>query len=67
MIETNTYCKALGIKVPCLEDVRNSPEANFYSLLIVALLERGDLPAHGEAFGDDGDQRLVELVDARAQ
>lgn len=42
MFETNAYCKALGIKVPCLEDVRNSPEANFYSLLIVALLERGE-------------------------
>ena len=41
MMDANAYCKTLGIKVPCLEDVRSNPEANFYSLLIVALLERG--------------------------
>ena len=39
---TNPYCQALGIRVPRLETARQSPDANFYSLLIVALLERGE-------------------------
>ena len=42
MNTTNTYCKALGIQVPRLEMARHSPDANYYSLLIVALLERGE-------------------------
>jgi len=39
---TNPYCQALGIRVPRLETARQRPDANFYSLLIVALLERGE-------------------------
>ena len=31
---------------------------------IGALFDRGDLPADGETFGDDRDQRAVELIDA---
>lgn len=42
MSTTNAYCKALGIQVPRLEGVRTNPDANYYSLLIVALLERGE-------------------------
>jgi hypothetical protein len=42
MSATNAYCKRLGIQVPCLDVVRHSPDANYYSLLIVALLERGE-------------------------
>lgn len=38
---TNPYCEQLGIQVPRLDVARNSPDANYYSLLIVALLERG--------------------------
>jgi hypothetical protein len=41
MSTTNSYCQALDIEPPRLEAVRNSAEANYYSLLIVALLERG--------------------------
>ena len=39
---SNPYCDALRIEVPVLENVKDHPEANTYSLLIVALLERGD-------------------------
>ena len=39
--DSNRYCTALGIPVPRLEDARSSPDANYYSLLLVALLERG--------------------------
>jgi len=42
MNTTNAYCEALGIQVPRLEMARYSPDANYYSLLIVALLERGE-------------------------
>lgn len=42
MATTNAYCDALGIGVPSLEEARSSPDANYYSLLIVALLERGE-------------------------
>src|SRR3989304_1450688 len=42
MNTTNPYCEALGIQEPRLELARNSPDANFSSLLIVALLERGE-------------------------
>ncbi len=38
----NPYCKALGIKSPDLEVAKHRPDANYYSLLIVALLERGE-------------------------
>lgn len=37
----NRYCEVLGIEVPRLEAVRRHREANSYSLLLVALLERG--------------------------
>jgi hypothetical protein len=42
MSTTNAYCEALGIQVPRLEMAKHSPDANYYSLLIVALLERGE-------------------------
>jgi hypothetical protein len=42
MTTTNAYCEALGIRVPRLEVAKDSPDANYYSLLIVALLERGE-------------------------
>lgn len=38
---SNPYCAALGIQVPRIEDARSSVAANYYSLLLVALLERG--------------------------
>jgi hypothetical protein len=41
MSVTNAYCNRLGIQVPRLDVAKNSPDANYYSLLIVALLERG--------------------------
>ena len=37
-----SYCDALGIRVPRIEGATFSPDANFYSLLLVALLERGE-------------------------
>jgi hypothetical protein len=37
----NAYCAALGLPVPRIEDARSSPDANYYGLLLVALLERG--------------------------
>jgi hypothetical protein len=37
----NPYCEALGIAVPRLESAKDSPDANYFALLIVALLERG--------------------------
>lgn len=39
--DTNRYCDALELEVPALEAVRTHRDANYYSLLIVALLERG--------------------------
>lgn len=39
---TNRYCEALGIGAPVLEKVKDHSDANTYSLLIVALLERGE-------------------------
>ncbi len=39
--KTNACCEALGIAVPAVEAVKGHPEANSYSLLIVALLESG--------------------------
>jgi hypothetical protein len=41
MTTGNPYCDALGIEVPRLEAAARSADANYYSLLIVALLERG--------------------------
>jgi len=41
MNDSNPYCVALGIRVPRIETVKESPDANHYALLIVALLERG--------------------------
>jgi hypothetical protein len=38
---SNAYCTALGISPPRIEEAKSSPEANYYGLLIVALLERG--------------------------
>lgn len=38
---TNAYCDRLGIQVPRLDLAKDSRDANWYSLLIVALLERG--------------------------
>lgn len=42
MASTNPYCEALGIAVPSLETAAQSPDANFFSMLLVALLERGE-------------------------
>jgi hypothetical protein len=39
--DTNRWCEALGIPVPRLEEAFWRADANTYSLLIVALLERG--------------------------
>jgi hypothetical protein len=38
---SNAYSAALGIRVPRVEDAMSSADANYYSLLVVALLERG--------------------------
>ena len=38
---SNAYCAALGISPPRIDDAKASPDANYYSLLIIALLERG--------------------------
>ena len=38
---TNPWCEALGLTVPALEKVKDHPEASAFTLLIVALLERG--------------------------
>jgi len=38
---SNAYCAALGISPPRIEEAKSSPDANYYSLLIIALLERG--------------------------
>jgi len=37
----NPYCQALEIEVPTLEAAKNRADANYYGLLIVALLEKG--------------------------
>ena len=41
MNDSNPYCAVLGIRVPRIETAKESPDANHYALLIVALLERG--------------------------
>lgn len=38
---SNAYCAVLGISPPRIDDARSSRDANYYSLLIIALLERG--------------------------
>ena len=42
MQRSNPYCDALGIGIPKLEVAKDHPEANYYCLLIVFLLERGE-------------------------
>lgn len=42
MTTSNEWCRTLGIEVPRLESVATHREANTYSLLLVALLERGE-------------------------
>ncbi|MBN1675386.1 MAG: hypothetical protein JXR37_30375 [Kiritimatiellae bacterium] len=37
----NPYCEALGIDIPSVEQAAESRDANWYSLLIAVLLERG--------------------------
>ena len=57
MTTTNPYCEALGIQTPSLEVAKTSPDANYYSLLIVALLERGKpvtLPEAARCFEEAG-------------
>jgi len=39
---TNSYCEVLGIQVPDLEAAKDSRDSNYYALLIVVLLERGE-------------------------
>ena len=53
----NPYCEALGIEVPNLEGAKESRDANYYSLLIVVLLERGEpvtLPEVAQRFEEAG-------------
>lgn len=42
MATSNAYCRALGIRSPRVDTATQSPDANYYALLIVALLERGE-------------------------
>ena len=39
---SNPYCDGLGIRIPQLEVAKDHRDANYYSLLIVVLLERGE-------------------------
>jgi hypothetical protein len=39
---SNWYCKVLGIDVPDLAVAKESPDANYFALLLVVLLERGE-------------------------
>ena len=39
---TNPYCAALGIGIPNLEEAKDNRDANYFRLLIVVLLERGE-------------------------
>ncbi len=45
----NAYCDVLGIRAPRVEDAKSRPDANCYSLLLVALLERGEPMTLAEA------------------
>ncbi|MBO6940919.1 MAG: hypothetical protein JJ863_38445 [Deltaproteobacteria bacterium] len=40
--QPNPWCRVLGIETPTLEAIANHPEANHYTRLLVALLERGE-------------------------
>jgi len=73
MSETNPYCEVLRIPVPRLETAKESPDANYYALLIVALLERGapiTLEAAARRFAEAGvataDRALASLKRCRA-
>ena len=41
-MKCNPYCNALGIGIPQLEVAKDHRDANYYGLLIVVLLERGE-------------------------
>lgn len=73
MSEANPYCAVLGIPVPRLETAKESPDANYYGLLIVALLERGapiTLEEAAKRFEEAGvapaDRALASLKRCRA-
>ena len=53
---TNPYCAALGIGIPNLEEAKDNRDANYFRLLIVVLLERGEPVTLQEAA-----QRLEEV------
>jgi hypothetical protein len=38
----NGYCAPLGIDPPRIDDARSNPDVNYYTLLLVILLERGE-------------------------
>jgi hypothetical protein len=64
----NPYCATLGISVPSLADAARSADANYYSLLLVALLECGapmtlaDVALRFEALGlAPAEQALASL------
>ncbi|MBN2573152.1 MAG: hypothetical protein JXP73_01180 [Deltaproteobacteria bacterium] len=68
----NHWCEILGIVPPRLEAVKNRPEASSYSLLLVALLERGEpmtLPEVALRFEQAGiaprEQALASLKKSR--
>ena len=55
--KTNPYCDALGIGIPKLEVAKDHRDANYYSLLVVVLLERGEpvtLRAAAQRFEEAG-------------
>ena len=64
----NPYCDSLGIAVPEVEAVKDHPSASAYTLLIVALLERGDAmpeacqiqPQRDQHQVRDGEQQLPQ-------
>ncbi|HET9986824.1 MAG TPA: hypothetical protein VFQ38_24825 [Longimicrobiales bacterium] len=71
-MNTNAYCEALGIDVPSLEAIADHPEANTFSRLLVALLERGapmtlkEVAARFESAGlGDADAALRSLSRCR--
>lgn len=54
---SNPYCDIIGISPPRIEEARSRPEANYYSLLLVALLEHGGpmtLEQVAERFAEGG-------------
>ena len=57
MTARNAYCAALGIDPPTIDAAKSSPDANYYSLLLIALLERGEpmtLPDVARRFEEAG-------------